>query len=222
VEEENMTASRKTKLLIWIAMLALIMACVPSLGAPPVPTLDPGAINTAIVQTANAASTQTAAGLPSPTATLTITPTRPTETPSPTATVTVIFTLASPTPMVMPTFTGLSNEEIDENYACQVTRLSPPNGSTFEPREEFGAFWTVKNIGQKNWDRTIVDYSYSGGSKIHKVSGYDLSANVPVGGSIDLVVDLQAPKDPGSYTTTWMMGAGKKDFCRMMLTIIVK
>ncbi len=212
-----MVTTQKTKLLIWVIALALIMACVPSLTAQSVPTVDPGAINTLIVQTANAASTQTAAA--QPTATWTVVPTRNTKTPTPTATSTVIFLFFSPTPLIIPTITGGTSSD---SYACQVTRVSPTEGSTFGPRQDFDAFWVVKNIGKRKWDRTIVDYAYSSGDKLHKISSYDLSEHVPHGGVTDLGVNMQAPKDPGTYTTTWNMRAGETLFCPLNLTIVVQ
>jgi hypothetical protein len=229
VEEEIMAATQKTKLVIWISALALILACVPAFGTPAVPTADPGAINTFIAQTVNAASTQTAAVVPSSTLTPSVTPTRPTETPSPTFTSTVIFVLPSPTFTFtpLPTFTSTlaslgGSGTSSDNYACSVTRVNPPNGSTFNPRDDFDVFWTVRNIGQRNWDRSDVDYIYSSGAKIHKVSGYDLDENVRVGNSTELGVDMQAPKDPGTYSTVWTMRRGDTEFCPLRFTIVVR
>lgn len=215
-----MTATHKTKLLVWVTALALIMACAPSLVTPSVPTMDPGAVGTFIAQTVEAASTQTAASIPSFTPSPTITPTVVTETPLPTATSTIIFVLSTPTPLVLPSST--SGGTSSENYSCQVTRVSPANGSRFNPRDDFDAVWTVRNNGQKNWDRTDIDYVYSSGDKIHKVSGYDLTENVRTGNSIDLGVDMQAPKNSGTYSTTWIMRAGSREFCTLKLTIVVK
>ena len=221
-----MTATQKTKLFVWVTALALIMACVPTLATPSVPTVNPGAVNTYIAQTVSAAGTRTAAALPTLTFTPTLTPTQNTETPSPTFTSTVIFRLSTPTPLVIPTFTGVSSGggggTSSDNYACKVTKLTPANGTRFNPRDDFNAFWTVKNIGRKKWDRTSVDYVYSSGDKIHKISGYDMTSNVSVGESIDLGVDMQAPKNSGTYTTTWTMRSGSKTFCPMTLTIVVK
>ena len=203
------------------------MACVPTLESPSIPTADPGAVNTFIAQTANAAATRTAAAMPTLTPTVTITPTRNTETPSPTATVTVIFILSSPTSPVIPTFTGLSSGSgsgsgtSSANYACQVSKVEPANGTSFSPRTNFDAKWTVKNIGQKTWERSSVDYYYSDGANLHTVLGYDLTTNVKVGETTVIVVDMEAPKDPGNYTTTWIMKAGDKTFCPMKLTINV-
>jgi hypothetical protein len=222
VEEAIMTAPRKTKLLGWFTVLALIMACAPSLPAlvtPSVPTLDPGAVNTFIAQTVNAASSQTAAAIPTLTPSPTITPTRSTDTPIPTATSTIIFIFPTFTARVFPTSTSGTSSE---NYSCQVTRVSPANGTRFDPRDDFDAVWTVRNNGQKNWDRNSVDYVYDSGDKIHKVSGYDLSENVRTGNSIDLGVDMRAPKNDGTYTTTWTMRAGSNKFCTLTLSIVVR
>ena len=151
-----MTATRKTKLFIWIAALALIIACVPTLAAPSVSTADPGAVNTFIAQTVVVASTRTAAAMPSLTPSPSITPTQNTETPLPTITPTFLFILSSPTPLVIPTFTLSSNGggSSSDNFACRITKVSPPNGSSFNSRDDFDAVWTVKNIGQKKWDHT--------------------------------------------------------------------
>jgi len=61
--------TRKTKLLFCVTVGALVMACIPSLTTQPVSTIDPWVVNTLIVQTADAASTQTAIALPTATAT---------------------------------------------------------------------------------------------------------------------------------------------------------
>lgn len=220
-----MTATRKTKLFVWVTALALILACAPALATPAVPTVDPGAVGTIIAQTVNAAGTQTAAALPSLTPSPTLTPIVNTDTPVPTATATVIFILSSPTPLVIPTFTSSSSGgggTSSDNFACRVSRVSPANGTAFNPRDDFDAIWTVRNIGQRNWDRNSIDIIYSRGDRIHKVSGYDLDANVRVGDSIDVGVDMQAPKDSGTYNTTWVMRRGDNNFCTLTLTIVVR
>ena len=80
----------------------------------------------------------------------------------------------------------------------------------------------MKNIGQKAWDRTQVDYRYTSGDKIHKVAIYDLSANVPKNGTTDIIVDMVAPKNAGTYSTTWNLYVGSKSFCNMTLRIVVQ
>ena len=222
-------STRKVKLISWLISLSMVLACVvPSL-ATPLPPSDPAAIGTFIAQTVNAASTQTARVLPTSTFTPTTTPTpRNTDTPTPTATATVLFILSSPTSLVIPTFTavssggGTSSGTSSDNYACQVVSVSPANGTSFNAREDFDAVWKVKNIGQRSWDKNGVDYFYASGAKLHKVAGYDLNATVAVGATTDIIVDMTAPKDAGSYSTTWTLKASAKTFCNMSLRITVR
>jgi Ig-like domain-containing protein len=211
-------ATSKTKYIFWFIALITIMACIPSLAAPVVPTLDPNAVVTYIAETAHAASTETARALPTFTPTITFTSTpRSTNTPEPTATATIIFILASPTSMVPTIVTS------DKNYACQVLSVTPVNGTTFLSRTDFDAKWKVLNVGKRLWDKGAVDYLYLSGDKFHKVAGYDLPKAVKPGESLDLIVDMLAPKDSGSYTTNWIMQVnGANNFCPMSLTINVK
>lgn len=209
--------------LICFTALALIASCAPFAGTP-APTLDPNAINTFIAQTVEAASTQTAAALPTSTPTATFTSTPPnTGTPEPTATPTVIFILSTPTRPVIPTFTGVSGGATSSaNFACQVIRVSPANGSRMSPRNDFDAIWTVRNSGRRDWDRNSVDYYYLSGDRFHKVSGYDMKTDVRVGETVNLGVDMEAPADNGTYTTHWTLQVGSEQFCTMSLTIVVR
>jgi len=196
------------------------MACAPVLSAAPVvPTLDPGAINQIIAQTAEAASTQTAAAIPTfiPTETFTPTP-RGTNTPEPTMTV---FVYSTPTVFVLPpatfTFAPISNKD----YACDVLD-APPDGTIYSPRLDFKVRWRLKNVGRKDWDINAVDFIYDYGDRFHKTSGYDLGKTIEVGYVAELFVEMQAPKDPGTYTTHWALRVSGEKFCKVNLTIGVK
>jgi len=214
----------RTKFVFWISALAIIVACVPSVGAP-TPAIDPNQVNVFIAQTANAVRTQTAAAIPSFTATAipTQTPTN-TFTPSPTFTSTVIFVLASPTPSVTPTSTfSLGGGGTSSNdYACEVLSVSPANGTIFDGRADFDTVWKVQNIGQRNWNENNIDYVYDSGTRMHKVDGYDLSSDVRSGGTTNIIVDMVAPRDAGSYRTTWVLRSGGTTFCTLFITINVR
>jgi hypothetical protein len=213
----------KYKVLIWFTALTLILACVPTL-ARPFPTSDPNAVGTFIAQTANAASTQTVAAQPTLTYTPTVTPTRLTDTPSPTATATVIFILSTPTPLVIPTFTFISGGGgmSSADFSCQVISVNPANGTAFDERADFDATWRVRNNGQRTWDRNSVDFIYDSGDRIHRVAGYDLSANVRSGDTTNFSAAMEAPQNPGTYSTTWTLRRGNTEYCRMSLTIVVR
>lgn len=184
-----------------------------------VPTpLVPGVVNTIVVQTAVAASTQTAAVAPSASFTPSFTP-LPTKTPSvtPSSTATFIFILSTPTRFT-PTATPGSGIA---GYNCDVTGQSPADGTPFNPGANFDAQWTVANTGSKNWSATNVDVVYVSGSKFYKQSIYDLGTTVKVGDTYTVVVGMVAPKNSGSYTTRWGLRTGKDVFCTMSLTIVV-
>lgn len=216
-------ATPKTKYLIWFAALALIMACVPTFTAPVAPTTDPNVIGTIIVQTANAASTQTAVAMPTSTPTSTFTPTpRNTDTPEPTATSTVIFLFYTPSPAIVVTQPSGTGSASSKPYACEVISVTPANGTVLGSRTDFDAKWKVKNIGIKDWENASVDYNYLTGDKFHKVAGYDLGKTVKAGETRELIADMLAPKNAGTYTTNWTLQVGSETFCTMSLTIVVK
>lgn len=214
-------ALTKNKSVIWALTLVVILACTPGIGAPVAPaaaTIDPNAIGTVIAETAQSALTQTAAALPSITPTVpTATPTN-TFTPEPTPTATVIFIFNTPTPLVLPTILAGGNKD----YACLLVSQKPANGSSFAGRDDFDAKWTVKNIGRREWDLNSVDYFYVRGDKLHKVDAYDLRKSVKVNETIELIVDMVAPKNAGSYATNWQLRVGSETFCPLSLTIVVK
>lgn len=204
-----------------VVIVALTLACVPTLPlAEPLPTAGPGSVETIIALTANAAASQTAVFLPSATPTASETPTpshTPTETPTPT--VTVIFRL--PTFTFTPEPTSVVDTSPGGDYDCDLTAQSPGNGTILSPRTDFDAKWTVKNTGTRAWDRNSVDYIYVSGAKIHKIKAYDLPITVAVDDGVTLTVDMVAPAEAGSYTTTWGLRRGTV-FCTFSLRIEVR
>lgn len=212
---------RNTRLFSLLVITLFMFACVvPSLApAPaPLPTFDPNTLLTAIVETANAAATQTARVLPP---TLTPTPTTPptktpTETPIPTATFYFIVATITVPPTQIPA--GTSGLE----YECQVLSQTPAINGVVAKSSTFEARWNVANIGKAGWDSNNADYHYISGTKLHKGAVRDLPSSVSPGATIDLVVDMTAPADPGTYSTSWKMNVGKNEFCPLDLTIIVE
>lgn len=207
---------------VWLVLVVVIIyACAP-LFAPAAniaPTLSPAELEVVIAQTAAFAATQTALNSsPTPTTTLTPLPTK-TPTVTPTDTPTFVFLLSSPT-SINPTLAP--NRDGSGNYACEIISQNPANKTTFHPRDKFDAVWRVKNVGKAVWDSNNDDYRYSEGDKFHDIAVYDLPKTVAPDDEIDIVVDMTAPKNPGNYTTTWRISAGKTEFCRMTLTIVVK
>ena len=142
---------------------------------------------------------------PLPTRTVVILPTA-TITPTPTATLTE-------TPTVTPTNTA---------YQCQLVSFSPETGRTFPPGGDFDGHWTIKNTGTEIWEAS-VDLVYVSGTKFQtNVDAIDLPKTVNTDESVDLVVDMLAPRQAGTYETIWSLKKNDLFFCQVTLKITVQ
>lgn len=209
---------RNYKTLTFLFLAVLVLACAPSLvpASVAVSTFDPNSLNTIIVQTADAAATQTALVAPPASATFTPLPTHtPSETPSPT--ITFVFILSTPTVPSPTIVAGSSGLKFD----CQVLLRSPADGSHISPKTDFTMDWRVRNVGTDIWDSDNADYRYKSGEKLHKSSAYDLNSSVPPGGQTNIQVAMKSPGDAGSYSTVWIIKTGSTEFCRMTMNIQV-
>ena len=222
-------------------LIFISLACaVPNVSTPqPLPTFDPNSMQTAIVETALAAQSQTEVSLP----TSTITPTV-TRTPShtPTSTPTFIFLLPSFTPIPSitptPTITLTSEPKLDENgepekkkgdpfamtgkeWTCSVYGTFPPQNYEFKPKTKFKVEWNVFNSGTKSWPYYGMDMVYSGGFRPEGTKVRDFVVSVPSGGKIGLQATFITPKNPGEYSTYFFITVGKTTFCQMKYTFYV-
>ena len=51
---------------------------------------------------------------------------------------------------------------------------------------------------------------------------YDLTVDVARGAQVDLLVDMLAPTNPGTYSATWKLVTGSQVICTMTVEIKVK
>lgn len=198
--------------------LGLTLSCALPIYTPPqIPTPIPGLVDTIVVQTANAAATQTAALAPH-TSTPALPASTPSFTPIPTAT-------ASPFPSPIVTFTFVLSTPTSlssgDRWDCQVLGQSPMNSTSLPPNYPFAANWTVKNTGNKAWSPNSVDIVFSGGKNMAKASAFDADLSAGVGGVAVVTVRMTTPSQSGTYTTRWSLRAGDTRFCPMSLTIVV-
>jgi hypothetical protein len=191
-----------------------LFACeIPVLSTPATSDSEPVSIETIIAGTAGAAQTQTALVLPPATDTPTPPPPAtgtPTETPTPTAT--FIF--------ILPTSTE-PFKAYDAGSNCQVIAIEPYN-PRLAPRTPFDATWTLKNTGDDLWLDKNVDFRHSGGTDMHRIDAVDLPSSVGADGQVNITVSMVSPREPGTYTSNWVLGTNKKTFCRVSVTVIVK
>jgi len=212
------------KLPLLFVAISVVLACeLPGLAVPafsnpsPVP---PGALETIVVATAGAAQTQTALVVPSPT--MTMTPTlvpslTPTETLTPTATVVFLIPTITNTPTATRPFSTQS-----AGSGCELVAQSPSNNTVFSSRARFTVEWTLRNTGDSTWQANNYDFVFSDGRDMHDKDGYDLPRNVRAGDEVTFEVQMRAPGNAGSYTSTWILGKKNLPLCRVSVTIVVQ
>jgi hypothetical protein len=132
----------------------------------------------------------------------------PTDTPRPTSTTTLepSETPLPPTETVPPSPTQQA-ATVDPN--CDVAEFSMdvtvPDGTVFDPDTKFTKTWRLYNNGTCSWNSRYKLYFVSG----DKMSGPDsqslTSVVVPPGSSIDVSVELRAPKEEGTYRGNWAL-----------------
>jgi hypothetical protein len=223
-----------TLLLLGMVLTIVLTAC----GGQPAATESPADVNATVAAAAATLAealfqTQTALA---PTVTNTSAPTvTPISTntalalPSPLATSTqqVLF-YASPTPTG--TFYTLTPSSSSLAVGCSnmalVRDVTIPSGTQMKPGETFTKTWQVANTGTCAW---VYSYSLALGSgERMSGNGYRLSDRinvpVPVGEWRQLSVEMQAPNEPGTYTSTWRVtnGDGKAFGSPLGVSIVVK
>jgi len=211
------------KTLVVMVMAAILAGCntpTPTPTATAMPTVDQkptlNALSTQVAQTVVADLTKNAPTATPVTPTATEQPTQtpaPTNTPQPTALPTATYIKWTSTPIY--TNTPVAN-------ACSITEVTPLSTTTLAKKADFDGKWIVKNIGSRTWESESVDIVYKSGTKLQKLyDAEDLKVNVPYGSSLTVIVDMTAPADAGTYTTTWAIVRGSVTICTLDLKITV-
>jgi hypothetical protein len=206
--------------------LLLFAAC-----SPVVDTPESGMLETIVAATIQALPTQTP--LPTETMTLAATNTRvsptPTETQTPLPTLTPVPTWTdTPTETPTPNPTSPSGPEIgkrqgDSNFACIVLSRSPVGDYKASPGQDVSVSWRIRNSGSRDWRTDSIDYGYVSGEKMSTEGGlFDLRTTVTAGQEGNITVLFEAPKNAGTYLTTWSLYRGSNAFCKFSFTIIVE
>jgi ABC-type amino acid transport substrate-binding protein len=103
--------------------------------------------------------------------------------------------------------------------SCMVIISAPKN--SIKVLSNFDAIWTVKNISGYDWISDSVDYKFISGTKMRQQDGYDFTQTIKNGEIGEIVVDMVAPGEPGSYNTTWAIVASDKTLCTLYMTVTV-
>ncbi len=199
--------SRRKRSLIWFTLLVLILACAP-LAPTPIPPLNPNDINLFIKQTADAASIQTLAALPTSTFTPTFTATPAnTYTPEPTLTPIQTFVLATPTKAQTVQFFRVKHdtqleiynyrartagEEWTYSQAAEVVPLlaAAKNGSATQ-RTTINKPWEAYMDALNGFDRGKLIYLKGTETALFNGAGFPQLESLTMGGNILTLNEIQ-------------------------------
>ncbi len=204
-------ASPRIKLLTCLITLSLIVGCVPSFITPtPIPPLDPDAIGTFMVQTADAASTQTMAAIPPATltATLTLTP-RNTYTPEPSATAVRPYIFPSATPyqrvqyyrvkhddqLASNNFKSRTFDDNSEGMLKQTAEVVPlfllPKQTSGTGRTDLSGAWERYLDALNDNDEGRIRYVKGLKAGLFNTSGFPMMESLTMGGNIVTLAQIQ-------------------------------
>ena len=209
----------KKNRLIFILLISLLAlsACAPK------PKVEALPIETVFAATYAAIMAQTAAAEPMETLVPTSVSTlRPTSTSFPTATIVVLAPTNTPTLTPPSTPTNITSGSGNVLYACNILSPSPQSGYLVKPGERFTWTWQVENIGTTRWRGDSMSVVYIRGTYYALEKEYPLGDHINVGDNDILTIRMQAPKEPGTYITTWSLEKGIHNFCYAQLRIIVR
>lgn len=194
-ELELAGGSMKIKLIVTIALIAMLgAACGSANTPPPEQTPDVAAVRTSAASTVISQFTLTAAAF-TPTASL------PTETPTPQATST-----ATVAPVAQ-----VTNAEGTTVSLCDSLSIDPatvdvniPDGTIMSPGQDFVKTWKVKNNGSCPWGAGYK-LVYAGYSDNMDGQFQPLAEVVQPGQEVEVSVQFKAPDEKGEYLSAWQM-----------------
>lgn len=202
--KSNAPSSGK-KIFLWLAVLALILACVPATPVPP-PTFAPNDINLFIKQTADAAFIQTQTAVPTFTALPTFTST-PRNTFTPEATVTPIstFLFSTPTPIQRIQYFRVKHDsqlaiyDYRSRTATWDRRQTPEVVPLFvDSKETSGTNRTTIDRAWENYmialngrDAGKIDYLKDAGTALFNTSGFPNLESLTMGGNVITLDQIQ-------------------------------
>jgi Ig-like domain from next to BRCA1 gene len=146
--------------------------------------------------------------------------------PSPIASATQFFLPNTTIPLSTGTFYTLTPNPSTLSYGCNnlalVRDVTYPSGSIVLPSTTFIKTWQVANTGTCDWlylyELVFVSGDRMGGNSRR------LSDRVPPKEWRQFSVELDAPKEPGTYTGNWRLsdGAGNTFGATLVVSIVVK
>lgn len=219
--------------ILLLVPVLLITACSPALPMVAQPSATPNIVETAkvlsteVANTVISAFTQTAeAVLPTETPQPSSTPVADTATPTPGVPTIVMISPTAPatvTPSRVVVTIVAGPTRTPGPWNCAITKQAVKWGAPFPPGAEFDGRWTVKNTGTKAWEIGALSYFYVDGTPMQTHGdSFKVNKKIKPGDTLEIIVDMQAPREYGFYHTDWLLKYGDTDLCLLPVDIYVK
>jgi hypothetical protein len=85
-----------------------------------------------------------------------------------------------------------------------VADVTVPDGTDFSPREKFTKTWRLRNAGAGTWT-TAYALVFIDGDRMDSPDRVNLPEEVPPGETVDVSVDMRAPREAGRYRGYWKL-----------------
>jgi len=86
-----------------------------------------------------------------------------------------------------------------------------PDDTQMSPAQGFTKTWRLQNAGTCTWTRDYA-VAYFSGEPMGAPNSVKLNQDVPVGGIVDISVDMVAPQQSGSYQGNWKLRTGSGEW----------
>ncbi len=85
-----------------------------------------------------------------------------------------------------------------------ILDITIPDGTILNVGETFVKTWRLQNVGSCTWTR-LYKLTFFSGNSLNAMQTTTLSQEVDPGEVVDLSVSMQAPQNPGTYQSNWML-----------------
>lgn len=179
-----------------LLLLSMGMCNLPGRSGDATPTLNV----TQAYQTVEARLTQALTQTP-PTQPVLTTPTVPSASLSPT---TASANTPAPATAIPPTKPPTAARPCDQAAAGNPIDVSIPDDTVMQPNQAFTKIWRLENAGTCTWTRDYM-VTYFSGEQMGAPTNVNLRGDVAPGQTVDIPVDMVAPKEPGKYQGNWKL-----------------
>jgi hypothetical protein len=118
----------------------------------------------------------------------------PAPTVAPTLAPTAVPTVVVPTPGPGPC----------SNNAAFIADVTVPDGTSFQPNQQFNKIWRVQNVGSCTWNPKY-QLVFTGGEQMTNLTQVAVPSNIAPGQTVDLLIAMTAPAIGGTHTGQWQL-----------------